>query len=287
MKKILRVRKNFDGDVTSLQVPYYNYVIRNFFGLEYAVDMNVIKVDREFLICLNEELDRANRPSHRSHLNISFDNTSVIIMNDLRGEHEFLVELKPKWGFDCSNKSCKFCRLQHTKPYPIGDFCPTELFSNNPKLVRSALLKLFRNPRNQLKISSRNDFVDPESSLRLVDILTDILSKDSILQKIHESHFVLMKDVHHYEDISITDYFELIKQHLRLNSLESPILRLFVSISIEDCSLMISFDSLDLWSIKILDLDIKLPHKQQSYIEEHDILRARSIGEKGEVNFDK
>src|SRR5690606_8606509 len=131
--------KKFDQyDISILQAKYYKWIIECHFNKRYAVDMNHNEIQPDFISALNGQLTKAIRPAHRRHQIISTQNKHANLLDDLRSS-KYLIELKPKWGFNCSEKLCKFCRLQHKKPYPLGNYCPTDLFSKDPLKLRRAL----------------------------------------------------------------------------------------------------------------------------------------------------
>lgn len=73
----------------------------------------------------------------------------------------YCIEIKPKEGFLAASfrkfSKCYFClkqfsKLQSGQIENVSEYCPLDLFSGNKMRMRHALLSLFRNPQNNLKI---------------------------------------------------------------------------------------------------------------------------------------
>lgn len=242
--------------------------------------MYLISVDQKFLESLTVKIGQSDtRPSHRIGRSIDTSKTSCLIMDNLiRDTYQYSVEIKPKWGLTCHESGrCKFCRLQSTKKYPVGDYCPVMFFGGSAEELSTSISSLFSYPRNQLRIYEHGKLVDPRNA-DLQSRLLHILLNDPIRSRLRTCQERLFKQYQKHpldSDISNQEYYLQLHAELDQGILSSPLTTFLASIAIEDSSLFISFDldSSSKWDIKIIDLDIKLPSKLKSYIEEHDYLR--------------
>jgi len=197
-----------------------------------------------------------------------------LLPNLLDGDFKFVIELKPKWGFNCScTQKCKFCRLQSTRVhYEATSYCPCDLFSLDHKLIGKSLNELLASPRNQLRLL-KGDRIP-------IDRLKSILLSDPILKILSKAHHKLFNFFNgkHLESKDDDPYLVDLEACLtsQLTDLESldPLIIFLISISLEDISLIICFNETD-YTIKIIDVDIKLPRKLKHYIEEHDLLTRK------------
>ncbi|KAI7829832.1 inositol-pentakisphosphate 2-kinase [Gamsiella multidivaricata] len=148
-------------------------------GQEFIEQLIPISLPKEFLRELAETIE-PSRPEGRLHKAIDHSQiTGFLVLDHTRfikpsaGQPSVAVEIKPKWGFltqsgfickdnDIKRRKCRFCMYQHRKiklgqEDSLSEFCPIDLFSGEPPLVRNALDSLVRTPQNNLRL-----FVDGE-----------------------------------------------------------------------------------------------------------------------------
>lgn len=236
--------------------------------------MKPVKVSGEVVRTLEASSESA-RPDHRRSKGLDTEARCGHLMDNLFDTgFEFTVELKPKWGWEClEERSCKFCRLQTTRPYTVGDYCPVDLFSKDSQRIAKSIGSIFKTKRNQLRVSRNGkSCADPPPELQTR--LASILSTDPILSRISQVQWQLYTE---YKNICMdhakneSDYIIMLQQQLELHSF-NELSSFLLAISLEDISLAISFDMdhPDAWSIQIIDIDIKLPTKLGQYLADHD-----------------
>lgn len=262
-----------------LQARYYNYVINNFFDRMHAVDMEIIEVNPDFINALAQRSESL-RPEHRRSKTLDSQSRYGYLMPNLfDSPYEYTVELKPKWGWEClEDDSCKFCRLQPTRPYSIGKYCPVDLFSGNSAHIALAVDSLFENKRNQLRVYCKGKLCHDVPS-KLQSDLASVLERDPILSRINAAQQKLYRLYNLIDlkgsNITETEYLSRMEQVLQSGALDQ-LSAFLLAISLEDLSLVISFDLQDIgeYQIHMIDIDIKLPTKLPEYVANHDWSRS-------------
>jgi len=265
----------------SLQPYYYVKVVRNLLGKSYYSMIQTISTTDEFIQDISQSMGGL-RPAHRLGKPLCNTTLTAQLMDNLFQNplHEFAVEIKPKWGWACGPEQgrCKFCRLQETSIYTVGDYCPTNVFSNDCKSIRDAVRSLYKNPRNQLRIY-RNGVKIELAPENLLDRLTSILWQNTILPKIKSAQKLLFTKYQKHEldaSLSNIEYLTQLKNELSNDSMSDPTVCFLSAMALEDISLVISFNlkGSPTWSVNVIDVDIKLPSKLEYYIREHDWSQA-------------
>lgn len=296
-RKVLRIAKTdlvFPVEtrrkIQSLQLSYYRFVLDKFIGSEYAAYMLPVHLENDFVQDTSMKIEK-NRPQRRREKIIDIELGQGQLLDNLflLKDRQYSVEIKPKWGFGClTGGKCKFCRLQATKVHlSVGNYCPCKLFSGRSELIAEAIDALIETPRNQIKFFNRairSENIPDDIKFAVIHILT----VDPLLRKLdslQHSLYQQFRDVNLALTTDLNEYLDSLEHVLSMKDVNlSGKIALLTSVAIEDLSFIISFDideeSKLEWSIKIIDVDIKMPAKITHYISEHDLLR--SAAENGE-----
>jgi flavin reductase (DIM6/NTAB) family NADH-FMN oxidoreductase RutF len=136
-----------------------------------------------FLIHLNEKLASSNRPEHRRGSRLVTNEFPVyvpepiwlMLLPNVVDVGEICIELKPKSslgphnttypkrydGMAMKQRTCRYCMHQEWKVHngkipnrrPIDkSYCPMDLFSNNKRRMKRAILALMDDPQNNFKV---------------------------------------------------------------------------------------------------------------------------------------
>lgn len=285
MGKVLRLRKAVKGseelntdDLQALRPLYYDAVVNTFMGSKYAIGHSVVQVSETFLRDISERIE-PSRPERRMTTPIDTNLSVAFLLKDCySGAFDYSVEVKPKWGLYCKDEAgkslfyCKFCRLQSSKSYDIGSYCPLDLFDGDSNRLNVALSNLFDTPRNQLRVYSNGRSVDIDKDT-LIPRLVTILSKDPLLKRISLAHDHLFHTFKEREMITSDPYvyFDSLRRWVSEGIFSDPVFAFLTEVAIEDLSFIINFNhGTPDYSIKIIDVDIKSPLKLAKYAAEHD-----------------
>lgn len=239
--------------------------------------MNLVKMDISFAKNLFEKCE-AFRPEFRKTTFLDPDIEFAVLMDNFLTDENLTVEIKPKWGLLCDgDKRCKFCRLQPTRPYPIGDYCPSKLFSGDINEIGEALAALEKTPRNQLRLYEGHTRRGVTDGIDWLPKINQILFTDPLLNSIKSAHQMLLghsKNALHvnYEVEAFLQRVEKCIDDEAVN--RDPLVSFLTAMSLEDLTIIVSIDRLQENGCKIMivDLDIKSPKKLPFYLEECDDL---------------
>lgn len=261
-----------------LQKEFYDFMIEKYFHRMYSVSSHLFQLNSSTIPLINEYINSL-RPLFRQGDGLDPRLNEGHLLDNLLLPGKFNVEIKPKWGFNClERRKCKFCRLQPFKPYKIGRYCPTDLFSSNPERIKKALEAIWQTPRNQLRVYHGDCKIEIDRSKQenLFSRVLEILVTDPLLKMIHETQFKLFaiykKHIDRFVFVDLNDYFDRLDD---FKLVQDPLVAFLMSISLEDVSIMVSFDPKmqKKYELKLLDLDIKLPNKIEFYVAEHDLIQ--------------
>jgi len=166
------------------EIELYNYVtnvVSPLIGSEYVYPGTMVRISKSFIQKLDESIFK-DRPTFRSVLRLDYSQTIGFLISDLTMFKEITlpqsfnqssvlcIEIKPKWGFLPTSHSylnqeysslktcyCRYCMHQYTKLSQnqissISNYCPIDLFSNDPNRQMYSIVELLCNPQNNIKI---------------------------------------------------------------------------------------------------------------------------------------
>ncbi|ORZ09183.1 inositol-pentakisphosphate 2-kinase [Absidia repens] len=182
---VLRLTKN----ISDQQLPdgfhtdFRQHIITTLLGSKYLDHMIHVQVTPEFIKTINDKIHN-DRPSKRRSVLIHPSSHASLMKNwtlYYAPEDTWTFELKPKWGFlpksvhidkkhqQLKRTKCRFCmhqrlRQQHDttdnmKSSALHDYCPLDLYSDNPQRIRKALTSSLTQPHNYLKLFHNGQLV--------------------------------------------------------------------------------------------------------------------------------
>ncbi|KAI9019504.1 inositol-pentakisphosphate 2-kinase [Phycomyces nitens] len=221
------------------------------------------------------------RPEHRlgSHINqtILSGYSAPDLTRCFAPLSTLTIEIKPKWGFkpmsrhisshhSIKQRMCRYCMHSHLRNRQT-DYCPLDLYSNDPSRMRHAIGSLLETSGDQLRV-----FVDGkrqmdkkveswfagESKSAMAEIVTRVLRQEGVLDRLR----VLQTHCDEWDVEGIIGLYEKYKNNLDLDlegwvqvvevllqRLERPemvvderqrVFEYVLSMTLKDCSVMIS-----------------------------------------------
>lgn len=144
---------------------------------------------------------------------IDIQNHYGLLLNDLTRMNDdrdvYCIEIKPKWGMICRSKyikneikyeKCRYCMHQELKLFKKeiekkSEYCPLDLFSNNEKRMKYALLKLLEIPQNNLKIFKNQKLIKEMDQELFINLIYLSLKDSQVLQKIKRLQLLDQYDI--------------------------------------------------------------------------------------------